>query len=69
VIYYENSLLSRFLKDCIGGNSLTVGIFCLEQGDFRKNMNTMGFYKMLKEIENYPIVNDSKAIGLLKRMR
>lgn len=69
MLYYENSILTQLMKDTLGGNALTLCIFCLAQGDYQKNLNTLSYYKMLGNVMNYPIVNDSKALGLLKRMR
>ena len=28
-ILYENSMLTHLMKDCLGGNCLTVGIYCI----------------------------------------
>lgn len=68
-IYYSNSALTTLLKDTLAGNALTLVIFCLEQGDYQKNLNTLHYFKLMNKIYNYPIVNDSKALGLLKKMR
>ena len=57
------------MKETLAGNSLTIAIFCLEQGDYEKNLNTLHYLKLMQKIYNYPIVNDSKALGLLKKMR
>lgn len=57
------------MKDTLGGNSLTVGIFCLKNGDPKRSSYTLNMMKRVTNIQNFGIVNDNKAIGLLKRYR
>lgn len=57
------------MKDTLGGNSLTVGIFCLKNGDPKGSSYTLNMMKRVTNIQNFGIVNDNKAIGLLKRYR
>ncbi len=66
---YEGSQLALLLKDPIGGNSLTVGIFCIQHGDPRGSQQTLQYYKLAENIINFPIVNDTKSLGLLKKFR
>ena len=48
---------------------MTVGIFCVQHGDGRGSSLTMNFMKYARNIFNYCIINDAKAIGLLKKYR
>lgn len=32
-VFYDGSILTQLMKDVLGGNSLTVGIFTLQYGD------------------------------------
>lgn len=57
------------MKESLGGNSLTVGVFCLKNGDPKGSSYTLNMMKRVSAIYNFGIVNDSKAIGLLKRYR
>ena len=57
-VLYENSLLTHLMKDSLGGNSLTVGMFCLQNGDPRGSALTLNFLKYARNIFNYPIVNN-----------
>ena len=65
----ETSTVTHLLKDTLGGNSLAVGIFCLKNGDPKGSSYTLNMMKRVSSIYNFGIVNDSKAIGLLKRYR
>lgn len=68
-VIYESSYLSHLMKDSLGGNSLSLGIFNLKQGDFKGSSLSLRYLTFSRKIVNYPIVNDSKAFGLLRKMR
>lgn len=65
----ETSTVTHLMKDALGGNSLSVGIFCLKNGDPKGSSYTLNMMKRVSTINNFGIVNDSKAIGLLRRFR
>lgn len=65
----ETSTVTHLMKDSLGGNSLAVGVFCLKNGDPKGSSYTLNMMKRVSSIYNFGIVNDSKAIGLLKRYR
>jgi len=68
-ILYEASILTHLMKDVLGGNSLSIGLFCAKQDDGKGAILTFNYLNYAKNIFNYGIVNDSKAIGLLKKYR
>ena len=68
-ILYEASVLTHLMKDVLGGNSLAVGLFCVKQDDGKGASLTFNYLNYTKNIFNFGIVNDSKAIGLLKKYR
>ena len=57
------------MKDTYGGNSLTVGIFTLQYGDAIGSTVTMRTFKKCQQIVNYPVINDNRIIGLLRKYR
>ena len=57
------------MKESLGGNSLTLGIFHLKQGDFRASSYSLRYLTFARKIINFPIVNDTKAFGLLRKLR
>lgn len=65
----ETSTVTHLMKESLGGNSLTVGVFCLKNGDPKGSSYSLNMMKRVSAIYNFGIVNDSKAIGLLKRYR
>ncbi|MCQ2816484.1 MAG: hypothetical protein MJ252_04370 [archaeon] len=66
---YENSILTKLMKENIGGNSLCVGIFTLRNNDFVVSKITFNMMKFCSRIQNFPLLNDFNAIGLLKKFR
>ena len=41
ICFYKNSQMTLLLKDALGGNSYTVGLFFLNQGDFQGNLSSL----------------------------
>jgi len=68
-VFYDGSILTQLCRDILGGNSLTVGIFNVAYGDYKKTSATLTHMNLAKNIMNYPIINDGKTIGLLKKFR
>jgi len=66
---YDDSLVTQLMKDMIGGNSLTVGVFCLQNGDPVGSSLVLSHMRMIRTIMNFPVVNDSRLIGLLRKYR
>lgn len=68
-VYYENSCVTHLMKDTLGGNCLSIGIFTIQNGDLKGSSLTLNYMKYARKIVNFPVVNDSKALGLLKKYR
>lgn len=66
---FDQSMSTQMMKDMIGGNSLTVAIFCLQNGDPVGSSLVLSHMRMVRSIMNYPVVNDSRLIGLLRKYR
>ena len=66
---YENSVVTKLMKEYIGGNSLCLGIFTLQNNNYTISSITFKMMKMCSRIQNFPILNDTNAIGLLKKFR
>lgn len=66
---YENSALTKLMKEYIGGNSLCVGLFTLQNNNFTISSITFKMMKLCSRIQNFPILNDVNAICLLKKFR
>lgn len=66
---YDTSILTTLLRDAIGGNSYTVGFICLRYGDVRGSLIALKIMNLLRQIRNYPVVNEGKSIGLMRKYR
>lgn len=66
---YDTSTVTHLMKELLGSNSITVGLFCCQHGDPKGSSLTMNMYKYAKNIKNFPIVNDSSALGVLHKFR
>lgn len=66
---FDGSMATQLMKDMIGGNSLAVGIFCLQNGDPIGSSLVLSYMRMVRAINNFPVVNDSRLIGLLRKYR
>ena len=66
---FEQSVLTKLFKENIGGNSLCLGIFTLQNNQYAISNIVFKIMKMASQIHCYPIVNDSNLHGLLKKYR
>ena len=66
---YEKSVLTKLMKECIGANSLTLGIFTLQQNNYAISQLVFKMMKVCSQIQCFPIVNDTNSTGLLKKFR
>ena len=57
------------MKDTLGGNSLTIALFNIQNGDVKQTSLTLNYLKMARNIVNFPIINDSKSIELMRKLR
>lgn len=68
-VYYDGSVLTQLCRDILGGNSLSVGIFNIAYNDYKNTSIALTYMNYAKSIMNFPIINDGKTIGLLKKYR
>lgn len=66
---YDDSLLTSLSRDIFGGNSLAVGIFTLRYDDAIGSAMTMRALRRCQSIMNFPIQNDNRVLGLLRKYR
>ena len=64
-----NSFISHLMKETLGGNSLALGIFCVSQGDMKGSSLSLRYMQLVRKIVNFPVLNDNKTFGLLKKFR
>ncbi len=68
-VVYEGSIVTQLLRDTLGGNSLTLGLFTLQYGDPIGSTLTLRTLKRCQSIMNFPVINDNRTIGLLRKYR
>ncbi len=66
---YEKSVLTKLMKEAIGGNSLNLGIFTLQQNNYAISQLVFKMMKVCSQVQCFPIVNDTNSNGLLKKFR
>ena len=66
---YEGIILTKLMKEYIGSNALCLGLFTLQNNNFAISAITFKMMKLCSRIQNYPILNDVNALGLLKKFR
>ena len=66
---YDGSILTKLMKEYIGSNALCLGLFTLQNNNFSISAITFKMMKLCSRIQNYPILNDVNALGLLKKFR
>lgn len=62
-------MLTSLLKDIVGGNCLTMALICLQNGDMTGSSMVLNYMRLLRSINNFPVVNDSRQLGLLRKYR
>lgn len=66
---YDNSTMTKLMKEAIGANALCVGVFSLQNNNYTISSITFKMMKLCSRVQNFPIVNDVNALGLLKKFR
>lgn len=66
---FDESVLTNLSRDVFGGNSLTVGCFCMQFGDSIGTTMTLRALKRCSSIMNFPVQNDNRVLGLLRKYR
>jgi peptidoglycan hydrolase CwlO-like protein len=67
---YRNSVLTKILKDSLGGNSHTALVICCSPSPYnaQETLSTLRFGARAKKIENKAVVNRELTAAQLKRM-
>ncbi len=68
-VFYEGSAITQLMRDTLGGNSLTLGLFTLQYGDPIGSTLSLRALKRCQQIMNFPVINDNRTIGLLRKYR
>eukprot|EP00941_MAST-03F_sp_MAST-3F-sp1_P002537 g2537.t1 len=66
---YDRSLLTKITMEALGGNCVTVTLACVRQGEGKSNEQTMNLVRLLQRVQNFPVPNDERVQGLLRRLR
>ncbi|CAI4231725.1 unnamed protein product [Auanema sp. JU1783] len=66
-IPYRDSKLTRILKPCLGGNSKTLVICCINPQFITETCSTLKFAKQVKLVKSRPTVNVSTEEGVLAK--
>jgi len=57
------------MKDALGGNAFSLGVFCVRNGDSEGTATALHYFRLVRKILNFPIENNSHCLGLLQRLR
>eukprot|EP00762_Andalucia_godoyi_P005048 ANDGO_01394.mRNA.1 Osmotic avoidance abnormal protein 3 len=70
-IPYRDSVLTKLLKESLGGNSLTVMIACLSPLDshYHENLSTLLYAARTRAIRNVPKINDSRHSSVVHSLQ
>ena len=66
---YDESILTSLAREVFGGNSSTIGLFCLKYGDQIGSQLSMRAMKRCQNIYNFPTFNDQMTLGALRKNR
>eukprot|EP00878_Enallax_costatus_P035224 GHUV01039231.1.p1 GENE.GHUV01039231.1~~GHUV01039231.1.p1 ORF type:complete len:419 (+),score=96.69 GHUV01039231.1:574-1830(+) len=66
---YDDAVLTRLLSDALGGNCLALMIGTVRQGDWESSSTTLRQLTTARGARNYPIINHSRARGLVHKLR
>jgi hypothetical protein len=71
IVPYRDSVLTRLLKNALGGNSKTVMIAALSPADinYEETLSTLRFADRAKAIKTVAIVNESPTDKLIRELR
>lgn len=68
-VRYDQSAVTLLMSDILGGNCLAMGVFCLQNGDMVGSSLSLNYMRMIRSIHNFPVVNDNRQLGLLRKYR
>eukprot|EP00877_Chromochloris_zofingiensis_P013932 jgi/Chrzof1/8793/Cz03g24220.t1 len=68
-VNYDDSVLTKLLSDALGSNCLTAVIGTVRQGEWEHSTTTLKHLSVARNARNFPIINHSRARGLLHKLR
>ncbi|WIA40562.1 hypothetical protein OEZ86_013904 [Tetradesmus obliquus] len=66
---YGDAVLTQLLADALGGNCLTLMVGTVRQGDYEASSTTLKQLTTARGARNFPIINHSRARGLMHKLR
>ena len=66
---FENSVVTKLMKESIGGNGLCSAVFTLAHSNFFISNIVFKIMKLCSNIQSYPIINNSQSFSLFKKYR
>ena len=66
---YENSILTKLMKEYIGGNGLCSAVFTLMHSNYSVSNIVFKVMKICSNIQSFPITNNSNTFSLFKKHR
>ena len=66
---YDDAVLTSLTRDIFGGNSLALGIFCIQKGDPIGSSLTMRALHRCLAIQKFPLINDNRIMGIHNKFR
>lgn len=71
VVPYRDSVLTRMLKEALGGNSTTIMCCAVRPGMnyYDETLSTLKYADRAKQIKNAPIVNESPQDKIIRELK
>jgi len=67
LIDFKQSKFTALLQDILGGNARTLVVTTIPPADFKGNSFVLEFAQLFSRIRNFPVVNDGRAVALLRQ--
>ena len=67
--HYEASVITRVLQEALGGNCYTAAVLHMRDDDAANSATTAHFGQLLSSVHNYPVENNDKARGIIRKHR
>lgn len=66
---YENSIVTKLMKEQIGGNGLCAAVFTLQHSNYFISNIVFKIMKIISNIQTYPVTNNSSTFSIFKKYR
>ena len=67
LVDFKQSKFTALLQDILGGNCRTLVVTTIPPADFAANSFTLEFANLFSKIRNFPVINDGRALALLRQ--